>query len=696
MDRRPLLSSNRESARQPPPPQPLLPPSQVDNSLVVFEDDVGDAGNGAGASSEARTSIFDSLSFAAWSDSTVPATRGGSSTSHLVAAILRPFQRLHFWCCRGGRCCCNCLRRSDSLSASEFYENGNDVFTGGANDLVAADALRGSGVSQGSHRSKGGTPTTMPHRGGGDDDGRSASGSRQHRQYAPPRSRSYEAALGSAAAPASTSPPEQTNLAQDAADAQIADSITESSLAGSSTPPSSVAFGRVATTPGEQLVMQRGVLMRMTQDGTCIRVEDPAGFYGSQQGGRAQRHSPRTLNPEGERAGLPTTPAVAGQTLRLEQSGVSAVDNRHDPESSNAVEGALSAYAVAMAMDALETSRQPLRTLEQLSSMLSGLAPYLPLRVETELDLNSSSALPAERASSSLGTGSPTTSAAPVVPLCVHVLGPVQSCPTAAALRILEDVLLEDCDHNKMCITALHCADLDMRGITLGMEERPNLAGRQDNIVEAEEGRLRVQSNAFLDLLVSPTAADTRTFTQRTMLGDHANNSAVTDLTAAVASTHILTFLKNFVTGRGSPLATFHFTRCFVVPHDMGRFVPLPLRAVRRLRYEQCSLTPAHIDALLTLARHQDGEKHDGARGSARRSVAFGVLEELQLSGPLTSECISELLDYIEEQQLSVTEGSSTPVALHQLILPNALVRAAKEHPFVQANYQRISVVSAY
>ena len=169
MDRRPLLSSIRVTARGPAPPQQLLLPSQVDTSLVVFEDDVDGARNSTHPSSEARTSRFSS--FSAWSEGTVAAIRSGSATTHsyVVACLLRPFQQLNFWCCGSERRCCCCLGRSSSPSSAAavgFDSNINDDdFNYEPNEVVAADALRASGVSRGSQRSKGGTPTTVPHRG---------------------------------------------------------------------------------------------------------------------------------------------------------------------------------------------------------------------------------------------------------------------------------------------------------------------------------------------------------------------------------------------------------------------------------------------------------------------------------------------------------------------------------------------------
>lgn len=815
MDRRPLLSGQRESSRRPPPasplfsqstaapPQPLLPASQLDSTLIVFEDDItGDAlhvGESAGGpGSDARTSIFSSFSLSAWSDgaAAVGGPRGAALSTSVhspcMTAFLRPFQRLRRWCCGGERgqdgccalpscwrcggwCCCCCCRRDGAGSESDFYEGDNEDFDSPVvgRDAVAADALRASGVSHGSSRSKGGTPTTIPHRGrssssagvadnnntgntadrnnihnattGGSSGG---NGSRQHRQYAPPRSRSSEGGFGGASTP---TPAE--SVGGEGETVAGAGSVGESSLAGSSTPPSSIAFGRVPTAPGEQLVMQHGVLMRIAPDGSCTRVEDAspqsgggAGGGSGNSGGGLMGRSPRQPGLDDGRARSPVAqPALLTTTAASPFYPDSDVRPFPGGNAGAAAEEAArndanNSYAVAMALHALESSRQSLRSLEQLTSVLARLAPYLPLRVEVELDINSSStllpAVPPGQSTSSAAAGaaataSPTSPAAPpAISLCVHVLGPLQSCSTPAALRLLEDIFLEDCDTHRLNLNALHCADVDLRNVVAGVDEsplglmgRPNSSGLSGNgsgirdSPGAEDGRLRAHSNAYLDLLVSPvTRAEAgRTAANSYSRDGRAGESGVRDdtgLSAAAAARHVLAFLSNFVKGRGTQLTTLHFTRCFMVPHDMGRLVPLPLRTVRRLRYEHCALTPAHVDALLMLARQQDGERRrngsgnsssgvdgGGGRGgvsATRGAVSFGVLEELQLSGPLTSECVAELLDYVEDQQLAVTEGSGAPVALRQLVVPSALVRAVREHPFVQANYQRLSVVSAH
>ena len=194
-------------------------------------------------------------------------------------------------------------------------------------------------------------------------------------------------------------------------------------------------------------------------------------------------------------------------------------------------------------------------------ALTQGLAPYLPLRVEMELDLNSSSSLSAIRGDAV----SSTTPAPTAVPLCAHVLGPVQPAPTAAALRLLEDLLIEDCDHNRLCINALHCADLDLRGVAVGGEETLDLARRSGSTSGIEEGNLRAQSNAFLDLLVSPVTANARRTAGASPGGKLEGGVASTALSAAAATTHVVTFLNNFVKGRGPQLTTLHFeTPCEV------------------------------------------------------------------------------------------------------------------------------------
>ncbi|CBZ28473.1 conserved hypothetical protein [Leishmania mexicana MHOM/GT/2001/U1103] len=406
----------------------------------------------------------------------------------------------------------------------------------------------------------------------------------------------------------------------------------------------------------------------MAADGTCTRVSETPAYSSGFHNPVLSTHLPGRTND--------------GGVLQIGQPEpfTDAYGHAGSSTASREIEDTSSSYAVAMALAALEASRKPLQTLEQISASLTMYAPYLPLRVEVEADLNSwmpilavrTAAKPAETDSAS--TTSTIIPALTVVPLYLHVLGPLLPCPSAQALRTLEDILLEDCDGSRLPLSALHCADLDLRRLKMGEDSdyaRPTMAAAAQ----------QAQSDAFLDLFLSPTSEE------------HSSCTAT--------ASQLLAFVRRIVAARGAHLTTLHFTRCYVAPHDVGQSIPLPLATVRRLRFEHCSLTPAHVAALVALARQQDAlasSKFAESRGvgglSSPRSRSFGVLEELQLSGSLTPECISELLDYVEEQQ-QCSEGGGQEVALRLLCVPSSVVRAASAHPFVQANGSRISVVSA-
>ncbi|KAG5474344.1 hypothetical protein LSCM1_03124 [Leishmania martiniquensis] len=670
VDCRPLLSNSRENL----PPSLLQSPSLstqrqsrwVDSTWVLPED----GGNGAhattladGTSNDARGSVFSSLSFSARSDA--GASHGNASSSFVAAALLRPFQALRMWCRGSVQDCCGPLCRRGSwfsrvgLSVEDEEESVAIVNEPG-------DALRDSFAPQRSRRHRGNTfPAATPSAGG--DQGHS------HRLYRPPRSRSSEAGFSGGVSTASTSPREHAGLVREGILVPRSDSLEEGSFAESSTPLSSLSLSRHARSrgggEGGHLVMQRGVLMRMAADGTCTRVPETHLYT---PGCRSPALSPHL---SGE--------TNAGHALQLAHSESLGNVYGHVGSSPPARGGedASRAYSVALALEEMEASRQPLRTLEQISAALTTCGPYLPFRVEVETDLASATpspapdteAMPAARDSASKrSTPAPTL---PRVPLSLHVLGPLLPCPTAKALRALEDILLEDCDGSLLPLCALHCADLDLRRVRMGEDgddARPGIA----TLLQ------RSQSNPFLDLLVSPTT------------NDYAGTIATVS--------QVLDFLKRLVAARAAQLTTLHFTRCYFVPHDVGQSIPLPLATVRRLRFEHCPLTPAHVDALLALARQQDalapsqlGEAHGVSSSPSRRSLSFGALEELQLSGSVTPECISELLDYVEEQQQK-RNGGGQGVTLRQLCVPSSVVCAAKAHPFVQANGTHVVVVSAH
>ncbi|KAG5475012.1 hypothetical protein CUR178_04462 [Leishmania enriettii] len=670
VDCRPLLVNSRDnlppSVMHPPHSSLQRPSRRADSACVVPED----GANGAtattltdGTNSDARYSFFSSLSFSAWSDA--PASRGNANRSFVAATFLRPFQTLRMWCRGSGQCCCGCLCVPRSW-LSRFGFGGEDV-----DERVSIVNEPGSGFCEPAapqrsrrHR-RNATPATAPS--AGSDQGH------PHRLYVPPRSRSSDTGFSGGASTASTSPREHAGLLREGVRVPRSDSFDEGSVAESSALLSSLSLSRHPRSRGEDegghLVMQRGVLMRMAADGTCTRVPEAQAYSSGSRSPALSAHRSGETND--------SHAVYLGQPQSFEDGyghADSSLPAREGEEVSRA-------YMVALSLEDVEAGRQPLRTLEQISEALSMCGPHLPFRVEVETDLASSTpipsvdteAMPAERDSASArSTPAPTPA---TVPLHLHVLGPLLPCPTAKALRTLEDILLEDCDGSQLSLRALHCADLDLRRMRIGEENdgaRPGTAAAMQ----------RAQSDAFLDHLVSPAA-------------DEYSSSIAT-------VSQVLGFLKRIVAARAAQITTLHFTRCYFVPHDVGQSIPLPLATVRRLRFEHCSLTPAHVDALLALARQQDAlassqlAEARGVSGSSfRRNRSFGVLEELQLSGSVTPERISELLDYVEAQQQN-REGGSQGAILRQLCVPSSVVRAAKAHPFVQANSSHIVVVSVH
>ncbi|XQJ28341.1 hypothetical protein NXY56_004363 [Leishmania guyanensis] len=661
----PLLSSSREnplpSLRQLSSSSPQRQLRQLNTTWALAATD--ENGTPAptladGTSSDARCSFFSNFSLSARSEAT--ASRSHASQSPMVAALLRPFQCLQMWC----RGCCRCFGIRDSWLTSVGFAV-VDVDDSVPVMNVSGDALPDSGVSRGSWRNRdrgNAPPVATPHNGSGQ--------GHLHRQYLPPRSRSSEVGFGGRTSP-STPLTEHVYVVREGANMPPSDSLDEISVADSSTSPSSLSFTQRPRDWGEgeggQLVMRRGVLMRMAADGTCTCVSGMPGYSSG------CRHPGPSVNLSGR-----TNDSHVLQFGLMEPS----TDEHSNADSSPIAregEDASGLYAVTTALNALEASRQPLRTLEQISAALTACAPYLPLRVEVEPDLSSTMLIPtvdteATPAKADLASKQPATiSTSPAVPLDVHILGPLLPCRTPQALRTLEDILLEDCEGSRLPFCALHCADLDLRRVRVGEDSDyapPTIAASVQ----------RAPSDPSLDLLVSPTT------------------EAYSSCTAIVSQ--VLDFLKHLVAARAAQLTTLHFTRCYVVPHDLGQSIPLPLATVRRLRFEHCSLTPAHVGALLELARQQDAlasSKLAEACGviglSSHRSRSFGALEELQLSGSLTSECIAELLDYVEEQQ-QYRKADGEAIALRALCVPSSVVRTTRTHPFVQANGSRISVWS--
>lgn len=83
---------------------------------------------------------------------------------------------------------------------------------------------------------------------------------------------------------------------------------------------------------------------------------------------------------------------------------------------------------------------------------------------------------------------------------------------------------------------------------------------------------------------------------------------------------------------------------------------PLPTASLsvlplHRLLVEQCALTAVHIDELLWMTRQRRAFLSPAAPLSVvRQCCFFALLEELQLSGPLTQDCVEKLLRAIQEE----------------------------------------------
>lgn len=87
---------------------------------------------------------------------------------------------------------------------------------------------------------------------------------------------------------------------------------------------------------------------------------------------------------------------------------------------------------------------------------------------------------------------------------------------------------------------------------------------------------------------------------------------------------------------------------------------PPPL-LVRRLRMEQCPFTAVHMDELVSAVRRR-GPRFDSAvsASDAESCCFFSHMEELQLSGPLTQDCVEKLLRVIEEEEVFIAAAAAT------------------------------------
>ncbi|KEG08540.1 hypothetical protein DQ04_06961040 [Trypanosoma grayi] len=279
---------------------------------------------------------------------------------------------------------------------------------------------------------------------------------------------------------------------------------------------------------------------------------------------------------------------------------------------------------------AIESERVPLRTLGQLASVVERFAEFLPVRIEVEEERRNVTS-----SSSSLSSS---------CQVCVEVLGPLHATPNAAALGLLEDILLEDCVAGCLSITCIHFADIVFSG----------------DAASGVQSATRVESNGYLDVLPS--------------LGfsvDRGTRCGTADAGAMLKECceRVCAFAKNMLECC-SCVDTVHLTRCSFTPSDLGRGLTLPILRLRRLLFESCPLSAAHVVAFVRLA------KTENKRGGEVR--ALENLVELQLSGSLTEEALNALLSYFNDDLFD------SEVSLTTLRLPTLWARVARSHPLLE------------
>ncbi|KAH9586179.1 hypothetical protein LSM04_008281 [Trypanosoma melophagium] len=270
----------------------------------------------------------------------------------------------------------------------------------------------------------------------------------------------------------------------------------------------------------------------------------------------------------------------------------------------------------AEVMRVIESERRPLHNVDQLLVVLERCSEYLPVRVEVDVEEG-------EKKGETDIQGQDSS-----VSVCVSVLGPLRKTPHAAVLAVLEDVLLEDCDPTALRLAALHFADIPFTG-------------------DAVPTAPRAESNGHLDIF--PPLR-------------HANSQE------PHAAARVVAFARNLLNG-GAYITAVRLTRCSFTPSDLGRGLRLPVMRLRRLLFEKCPLTAAHVDALVRLARAEN-KRSSGGR-------AYQYLVELQLSGSLTEESVNSLLSYFYDDLLE------TEVSLRLLRLPSLWLHAARKHPLL-------------
>ncbi|CCW68707.1 unnamed protein product [Phytomonas sp. Hart1] len=355
---------------------------------------------------------------------------------------------------------------------------------------------------------------------------------------------------------------------------------------------------------------------------------------------------------------------------------------------------------VAMVLDEIEAHRHPIHTPEQLIVFLERCADFLPVRIEVERE---GTALPQD------STRSMEKDTSSTLEYRLHFLGPLRPNPYTAVLSIFEDVIMDDCDSNALRLVSIHCSDLcfsshinpSEKGV-VGMDSF-DIVG--DKISSRDEWQIKSDLN---DVMISycplqkqqqsihslnvadgnyggyQSAKSMQPLCDRSLL----TPTATQDSLQLLKESHmrLLGILKNVMDNMANTIHSVRFTRCVFAPIDIGHSLPLTLSPLVELLFEQCPLSPAHIDALLQLARSETRRHVASTFSGSHPPPAFSRLTELQLSGSLTDECISELLSYFWDE---VVDEKGT--ALRVLRLPSLLLRSAKGHPFIQAHpYVRV------
>lgn len=304
-------------------------------------------------------------------------------------------------------------------------------------------------------------------------------------------------------------------------------------------------------------------------------------------------------------------------------------------------------------MHQIESARAPIRTIAELTSLLERCRSYLPIGLQVELDgyMNAHTRHADESRQASFASASTTASTTPTMHFCLHVLGPLHILPTSSILSVLEDVLLDDCDAEVLSLSSIRCSDLDLSRQNRMSRRR---AVRGDGVDMRNNNNVNNKSSGSSDEEDNSDA-------------DGANGEL--QVLEKECHTRLLVFVTNVMRTRERELSTVWFTRCMFRPPDMGNTFPLNVRHVRRLLFEQCPLAAAHVEMFLYLA--QQSSTPD--RGS------FAALQELQLSGSLTEECVADVLDYFDDEM-------QTKPLLRVLRLPVMVCRSIRKHHFLQSH----------